>query len=383
MNNLARVEEIFRDRGKRARELKAEGKPIIGYLCTFAPIEIMHAAGVMPFRIAGSMREPITEAGQYLEVIACPFTRSILDLALKGDYAFLDGFVAPHACDNIVKLYDLWACNVEHAFAHFVNVPHTQSGPSFKFFEAELRTFQTALERFTGRDVYPEDMDKSIQLYNQQRSLVHRLYEFRKSSPPAVSGAEITKTLVAVMSLPVEEANDLLEGVIAEVEVRGSAEAFAKGPRVMIYGTGNEDTVFIDLIESLGASVVTDDLCFGTRAFWHEVDSEGDPVARIASSYLQKITCPRTYRQNPGSHEADLENRFGHIHELATEYGADGIICFILRYCDTHAFDLPDLREYMEQKQIPVLVVEEEYPVASSLDRLKTRLETFLEIIAG
>ena len=168
MNSLARVDEILRDRGTRARELKAAGKPVIGYLCTFAPIEIMHAAGVMPFRIAGNMREPITEAGQYLEAIACPFTRSILDLALKGEYAFLDGFVAPHACDNIVKLYDLWAHNVDHAFAHFVNVPHTQSGPAFDFFEAELRTFQRALERFTGHDISPEDLEKSIELYTRQ-----------------------------------------------------------------------------------------------------------------------------------------------------------------------------------------------------------------------
>ncbi|MBM3133185.1 MAG: 2-hydroxyacyl-CoA dehydratase, partial [Chloroflexi bacterium] len=111
MNGLAKVDEVFRDRGKRARELKAQQKPVIGYLCTFTPVEIMAAAGVMPFRMAGNMREPIAEAGRYLESIACPFTRSVLDLGLRGEYRFLDGFVMPHACDNIVKLYDLWGHN--------------------------------------------------------------------------------------------------------------------------------------------------------------------------------------------------------------------------------------------------------------------------------
>ena len=134
------------------------------------------------------------------------------------------------------------------------------------------------------------------------------------------------------------------------------------------------------MVEQSGAQVVVDDLCFGTRPFWYEVEITDDPLAGIARSYLEKINCPRTYRQSPGSHQEDLENRFGYIYEFARDFNVSGIIFYILRYCDTHAFDAPDLKEYLEGKGLPVLQIEEEYPVGS-VTRLKTRVEAFLEMI--
>jgi len=377
---LARAEQIYQDRGQRARELKGEGKKIIGYLCSFTPVEMITAAGLVPFRITGSMKQPITQAHSYLETIACPFTRSAFDLALKGNYSFLDGYVIPHACDNIVKLYDIWAHNIEHAYAHFVNVPHTLSPPSFEFFEAELNTFKKSLERFVGHDIAAEELDRSIRLHNEQRTLVRQLYQFRKKAPPAISGAEMTKVLVAAMSLPVNEANELLEEIITEVGNRGDGQE-KKASRLMIYGTGNEDAMFIEMVEQSGAQVVVDDLCFGTRPYWYDVEITDNPLAGIARSYLEKINCPRTYRQSPGSHQEDLENRFGYIYQFARDFNVNGIIFYILRYCDTHAFDAPDLKEYLEGKGLPVLQIEEEYPVGS-ITRLKTRVEAFLEMIA-
>jgi len=377
---LARAEQIYQDRGQRARELKDEGKKIIGYLCSFTPVEMITAADLVPFRITGSMKQPITEAHSYLETIACPFTRSAFDLALKGNYSFLDGYVIPHACDNIVKLYDIWAHNIEHAYAHFVNVPHTLSLPSFQFFEAELNTFKKSLERFVGHAIAAEELDRSIRLHNEQRALVRQLYQFRKKAPPPISGAEMTKVLVAAMSLPVNEANELLEEIITEVGNRGDGQE-KKASRLMIYGTGNEDAMFIEMVEQSGAQVVVDDLCFGTRPYWYDVEITDNPLAGIARSYLEKINCPRTYRQSPGSHQEDLENRFGYIYEFARDFKVNGIIFYILRYCDTHAFDAPDLKEYLEGKGLPVLQIEEEYPIGN-VTRLKTMVETFLEMIA-
>jgi bzd-type benzoyl-CoA reductase N subunit len=378
--SMALVERIYHDRGQRARELKAEGRKIIGYLCSLVPVELLTAADLVPYRMTGSMKERITQADGYLETIACPFTRSAFDLALKGNYSFLDGYVMPHACDNIVKLYDLWAHNIKHIYAHFVNVPHTLSPPSLEFFTAELSTFKRSLERFTGRDITAAALRRSIRLHNQQRALVRRLYRLRRRDPPPVSGTEMTKVLSAAMSLPVSEANELLESVISEVKARSLLQGNKGGLRLMIYGTGNEETTFIETVEETGAQVVVDDLCFGTRPYWFEVEVTDDFLASIARSYLEKINCPRTYRQSPGSHQQDLENRFGYLYQLARDFKAQGVIFFILRYCDTHCFDAPDVREYLRGKGLPVLQIEEEYPL-SAVGRLRTRIQAFLETI--
>ena len=379
VQGLARVEQIYQDRSQRAKELKAGGKGIIGYLCSFTPVEIIAAADLVPYRIMGNVKQPIAHADAYLETIACPFTRSCFDIALGGGYDFLDGFIMPHACDNIVKLYDLWGYNIKHAYAHFVNVPHTLSPASFEFFRAELETFKTSLERFSGRRITTEGLSRSIQLYNEQRALVRGLYQLRKQDPPLLSGTEMTKVIVAVMSTPVTEANELLRGVIKEVE--GREDGCQKKPaRLMICGTGNDDITFIEMVEESGANVVIDDLCFGTRPYWCEVEVSHNPLASIARSYLERLNCPRTYRQSPGSHQEDLENRFGYLYEFAKDFKVNGIILYILRYCDTHAFDVPDVKEYLRGKGLPVLEIEGDYPTPS-IARLKTRVQAFLEMI--
>ena len=38
-------------------ERKAQGKPVFGWLCTYVPEEIIHAAGALPVRITGYNRE--------------------------------------------------------------------------------------------------------------------------------------------------------------------------------------------------------------------------------------------------------------------------------------------------------------------------------------
>jgi benzoyl-CoA reductase/2-hydroxyglutaryl-CoA dehydratase subunit BcrC/BadD/HgdB len=145
-SSLEQVQQIYEDRARRARRLKAEGRSLIGYLCSFTPVELITAAGLIPYRFTGGRAESITQADVHLERIACPYTRSILDLALKKKYEFVDGFVMPHSCDNVVNLYDVWAQSIDHTYAHFVNVPHTTSDPSMRFFEAELGIFKKSEE---------------------------------------------------------------------------------------------------------------------------------------------------------------------------------------------------------------------------------------------
>jgi benzoyl-CoA reductase subunit C len=379
-NGLKRVEGLYNDRGQRARELKTEGRGIIGYLCTFTPVELITAAGLVPFRITGGRQETITMAGPHLETIACPLTRSMLDVALKDGYEFFDGFVMPHACDNIVKLYDIWSQNVEHAYGHFVNVPHTTSKSSRAFFEKELNLFKLSLERFTEKMITDAALEEAIRSHNEQRALMQQVYDFRKKDQPLVSGSEAMKIAVAVLSLPVDEANELLKSVISEIKNRTIEKKKTNGARLMIHGSGIDNTSFIELIEEAGADVVVDDYCFGTRTFFLDVQITEDHIASLAKTYLEDINCPRTYRQSPGTHSEDLDNRFGHIGKLASDFNVKGVIFHIMQYCDTHAFDVPDVKEYVEGKGLPVLNIEEDYPI-SSLARLKTRVEAFLETI--
>lgn len=94
------------------------------------------------------------------------------------------------------------------------------------------------------------------------------------------------------------------------------------------------------------------------------------------------IPCPRTYIPQAETRQEDLENRFGYLRSFITEFKVNGAIFYIIRYCDTYELDAPDVRDYLKEQGIPVLVLEDEYNLAT-IGQLRTRIQAFLEMIRG
>ena len=152
-DGLALAEKYYTEYGSRARELKAAGRKVIGYLSALGPVEILTAAGVVPIRLKGSVSEPITKADAYMETIVCPFIRNVFDSTLKGKFGYLDGMVMPHQCDSTDKTNNEWRYNLNLPYWHFLNVPHLTDDSSVDFFKSVLGVFIKSLERFTGREI--------------------------------------------------------------------------------------------------------------------------------------------------------------------------------------------------------------------------------------
>jgi bzd-type benzoyl-CoA reductase N subunit len=378
MTASEQLDELYRERGKRAWELHDAGKKVIGYFCCFVPDEIITAFDMVPYRIQGSQSEPIDQADAYIEPMACPFARSCFNKALKGEYDFLDGFVAPHSCDTIERIYHIWHHEKPASFNHLINVPHMMGPSSDKFYRKELDYFINCLEDWSGRKLDPGKLKEAVALYNQRRAVLRELYELRKTNPPLVSGTEITKALVAGMGIPAAEHIELVKRFIVEVKERPLPKA-EKLPRIFIWGNEIDDVAFIKLVEESGAQVVMDDLCTGTRFFWEDVPETADPLVGIAARYLC-THCPRSNVPQTESREKDLENRYGYIKNFIKTWKVDAAIFYIVRYCDTCELEGPDLREYLNSMKIPVLMIEDDYST-STIGQLRTRVQAFLEMI--
>jgi len=378
---MSKLERYYQNYGIRARELKKEGKGIIAYLCSLVPVEIITAAGLVPFRIRGDVNEPITKGDTNLETIACPFIRSCFDLSVKGWYDFCDGIVIPHGCDSMTRTYSTWRFTLGLPYSHFINVPHTVSGPSMEFFREELNTFRKSIVRFAQKEITESVLNDVIKLYNQNRDKAQELYELRKPDPPLITGAEMAKALTVGMSLPVAESNELFDELLAELRKRKEAPV-SKAPRILIDGACIDNIDFIKLIEDSGANVVVDGLCIGTRDYLPHTDLGGDPLDALARRYLDKINCPRTYREKPeGAYEKYLASRFGDIASLSEKFKVDGVILYVYKYCDPFGFEVPARKAYLDSLNIPVLYLEDEYS-AGTIGRLRTRIQAFLEMIA-
>lgn len=379
-NGLATAEKYYSQYGLRAQELKKSGKKIIGYLSALGPVEILTAAGVVPFRLKGSVSEAITKGDAYMETIVCPFVRNVFDSAVKGKFSFLDGMVLPHQCDSIDRTDDVWADTLQLPYWHYLNVPHVTDEPSIEFMKEILRLLIGSLEKFTGKKITDDAIAQAVKAHNENRQIMRELYGLRKSDPPMISGVEMMKVLVAAMSLPVDESSALIKKVTEEVKAR-QKPAGGKAPRIMLIGDQIDDAAIIDAIEGTGARLVMDDLSIGSKMYWNDVDVTQDPVQGIAERYLRKLKIPTTFVSDGNTYQENLEARFGHMKQYIKEFKVDGAILFIYKYCDPYGFDVAPMKSFIESSGTPVLYIEDEYST-SSLGRVKTRIEAFLEMIA-
>ena len=117
-----------------------------------------------------------------------------------------------------------------------------------------------------------------------------------------------------------------------------------------------------------------DDSCIGTRHYWQDVKVTDDPLDGLSSRYLDETRCPRTFR------ETKAKETLSYLLDYAREFGVNGIITYSVRYCDSHAYDLPDLGDIFKGAGLPVLHLLDDYNM-TSMARLRTRIEAFLEMI--
>ncbi len=384
VRGLARAREIYRDRPRRAIELREQGRRVMGYLCIYPVLEMMTALGIVPYRIFGDMHEPPSKSDAFMPANSCPFLKSCLDLGVKGRYSFCDGIVTSHICDIGSSLSGIWNYAVRTPFSHHIDTPHTLHDTSRAHMRALLDQYRRALEEFVGQELTDERLKQAIGQHNRQRALVRRLYELKKQSPPPISGAETLLVVKAVQSLPVDEGNALLEEVLEDLAVRQDGPG-QKSARLLVWGSVLDDTAMLEMIEELDANVVMDDTCVGSRAFFSDVELTPDLYDGLADHYLRDIRCPRTffvrdYMAPRKDYREDLEFRFAYLRDYIRDWKVDGVVLESVRYCDTHGYDVPALRDYLDSLGVPSIYLEHDY-TEGALAPLRTRVQGFIEVI--
>jgi benzoyl-CoA reductase subunit C len=381
---LARASEIYSNRSLRVRELRAEGKKIIGYPCVYVPLEMLTALDLVPYQTCGDMKEPVTEADRALPGSFCPVMRSCLDCALKNKNDFLDGMVTIHSSDPQEKTARVWESYTNYPYFHFIDMPISVRPEALEYFRSQLADLKKTLEAFTGKKLSADKLEAAIKSHNLQRALVKELHELTKPSPPRISGTEMVQVLKALVSVPLAEGNDLLTECISEVANRTDGPQ-KKAARLLIWSSTLDDTDVMQVLEDK-ANVVMNESCGGIRAYRAAVKPTSDPLEGLADYYLNEITCARTFRQATlgeikKDYARDLQSRFGYLKSIVKQWNVNGAILLLVRYCDPFAFEMPSLRDYFEGLGVPSTYIEYNYTVGA-LAPLRTRVEAFLETIS-
>lgn len=366
------IEEFRQYRLARHQNAKAwreqTGGKLLGTLCCCVPEEIIHAANMLPVRILGE-HEETTEADIHFPNNLCPYCKSCFDQALKGRYDYLDGLVIPNVCNMIKAMYGFSKLLLKTTYTHFLEVPQRLSSQGVDFFTEELVRFKESLENFSGKQISNEALCYSIDIYNENRTLLERVYQLRKRPTPLISGSETQEIVISSMLMPKEEHNRLLAQLLEQIEDRDDAPE--PGVRLFISASILDDTDFLQLIEECGGMVVADDMPMGSRYFSSLVDSGDEPLRALADRYLNKIACPR--KMLP-------DERLAFAASMMNGADVKGTIIHNMRACDPHLYEYPLMRQQMESQGLPVLYFRGE-ETETEREQQRTDIEAFIEIL--
>lgn len=355
----------------RAWKEKTGGK-VIGYFCTYAPEELMYAAGVLPVRILGN-REPQSVTEPHIFGMYCPWCRDCLAQGLMGRYDYLDGIMIAHSCLHIRQTFSSWKHHLSPGYSYYLPMPnHVQSPRAVPYLTKELQDFKKSLEDWTGKTITNDDLENAIEVYDTNRRMMRQIYEVRKEPVVRVNGTEAMYMVLASQTQDKAEQNGELKKIIESLPARKPVKDSA-GVRLMNIGSEQNDPDFVAMIESLHATVVIDEHCGGTRYFWNETPKEGDPLERIAKRYIDRPRCP--------SKDWPERSRLDHIKQLIEDYDVQGVLLIQQKFCDPHELDMPTIAKMLKEIDIP------SYPLELDLNvpygQFKIRLEAFIEMIEG
>ncbi len=120
--------------------------------------------------------------------------------------------------------------------------------------------------------------------------------------------------------------------------------------------------------------VVAEESCTGTRYFSDLVDensiSTSAQLQSLAERYLH-INCACFTPNNERPED---------VVRLAKEYNADGVLYYVLQFCHEFNVEFARVERALKAEGIPVIKIETDYS-QSDTGQLKTRLETFIEIL--
>jgi benzoyl-CoA reductase subunit C len=373
MKQLDECREVLADPYGYAERLKAKsGKKIVGTFCTYAPEEIIVAAGAHPIRLFGT-GEKIHLAEAHLQSYCCSLVRGALEDALGNRLSFLDGAVFPHTCDSIQRLSDIWRLNIGQGFHLDLVLPVKLNTESARQYLVDvLHRFREDLGTKLGLTITDDDLRTAIALYNRIRGALTKIHHLAGDRPGILKGGDLYALTRAAMIMDRSRLATLLEEVVSELERAPVEGSGAKRKRIILSGGVCNHPDIYSVIEEAGGAVVGDDLCTGSRYFSGLIDEKADPITALADRLLERVVCPAKHR--------GLTGRADHLVRLAREKGAKGVVFFLLKFCDPHAFDYPYLKEALDREGIASMVIEVEDRLPAD-GQLRTRFEAFVEMI--
>ncbi len=357
----------------KMKKVKDEGKNVVGYFCTFAPLEIFDAGGILSVSLCGMSDETIADAETELPKNLCPLIKSSYGFALteKCPYTyFADMIIGESTCDGKKKMYERLGKLKD---VYMMQIPQGIDRPYAKPLMAnEIKLLVKKTEEKFGVKITDDDLRKAAVKRNEYRRACLELMELQHAVPAPVPSVQLYKFLDSIkFNFDLESAIQSVHELVAKIKEENATNPDEK--RILVTGCpigGVLDKV-VGSIEKNNGRVVCFENCSGIKPMRCFVDTENpDIYDAFADAYL-KIGCAV---MSPNIH------RFENIPNLVREFKAEGVLDVTLQGCHPYMIESRALQEKCNEINVPYMNLETDYSHSDD-GQIDTRIAAFIETI--
>ena len=376
----------FVTREKEILAAKEKGKKVIGYMCLFAPIELILASGAIPIRVNSGWYDASKLGDRVVPVEVCPVVRSTIGakmIALSPYLELSDSLISMLTCDGITKLGEILS---DSKPVWTMTIPRVKdSAQSTRLWIEEIKAVKGQIEVLTGNKIKSKQLKLAIELTQKATKAFRRLQDLRRGSP-VIMGRDAMLVNQTYMWDNIERWTEKTEALCDELEKRASQKNWAcppGAPRVMITGTPMiwpDNWKIPTLIEEADPHgiLVADELCSSERLLYDPVGvdewSMSDMLNAVAERYLMTSTCP-CFTSEDGN-----EDRINWLLNKIKEWNVQGVIYNVVRGCILYAMEYTRVKKVLDRINVPVYYLDTEY-TREDVGQMKTRVEAFLEML--
>jgi benzoyl-CoA reductase/2-hydroxyglutaryl-CoA dehydratase subunit BcrC/BadD/HgdB len=381
MSELPEVFESFSDARKQGflamKSLKEEGYAVAGIFCSYVPVELFIAAGIVSVGLCSTSEETIPEAEKTLPSNLCPLIKASYGFAVtdKCPYMyFSDLVVGETTCDGKIKMYEYLGKLKD---VHVMELPRSQHKESSRaLWLSEIHLLRKKIEEKFGVAITEDQLREAIRKRNRERALLKSVYELSALTPPSLTGLQQLQILYGAQyrfnhEAKVKELEETMSR-IQEAYAGGTRPISEKAKRIIVTGCpiGGATEKIVRIIEESGAVVVAYENCTGAKQYDRQVAETGDPYEALCDYYLA-IGCS-VMSPNPGRLEL--------LGRLCAQFAAQGVIEMTLQSCHTYAVETQIIREFLKERNTPFLSLETDYSSGDTA-QLTTRIAAFIEML--
>lgn len=362
----------------KVKEYCQNGGHLVGFLCSYTPLEVIDAAGAASVALCGTSNEVVADAEKVLPKNLCPLVKSTFGFAYTQKCPFTyfcDLIVGETTCDGKKKMYELLN---EIKETYVLHLPQGQ-GRSYAgdIWYEEVKLLKEKLEEKFGVEITDEKLREAVRLRNKVRKAQLELSELQMAEPPMIKSTE-AMLMMQAGTFSFDQADHLAN---LEKRIAYAKESYAAGQRPVdesakrILLTGCPSSGVIKkvgmVIENSGGVIVCQDDCGGERTQSMMIDENAPDILRAISDRYLQVNCS-VMTKNSG--------RIENTRNMIKKYKVQGVVECILHACHTFNVESELMRQMCKEEGIPYMKIETDYSEADS-GQIATRIGAFIEMV--